>query len=177
MTRKPIFKCGTTQINLPSNAARKVTDYALTIPKLHLAGMGLDTGVPHITLRWGVLALEAKPLQDIVEEFLPFTVYFGKTGTFPPSLSSEMAGVVWVSVYSPILKQMHEAIGERIECSKYDFEYSPHATVAYIRPELRPLYEGLDILAGSDFVVDSIVFSDRFGDQTEIRKHYVEAKG
>lgn len=175
-TQKKLKAC-TSQINLPFGAAMTIRNMADSIPDADLDGDGRDTGAPHITLRWGIDSYQehglddknSQALQQIVNEFFPFYIKLGKTNTFEPSKSSGGAAVVYVNVVSPILAKLHRAISERLSCLPYDFDYKPHATVAYIKDSLRDKYEDNNKLEGHEFMARVLTFSDKFKQITEFK--------
>jgi 2'-5' RNA ligase/GNAT superfamily N-acetyltransferase len=116
---------------------------------------------PHITVRYGIEAdddLEA--IKDVLSKAEPFTVTLGKTGSFPPSKSSDGASVVIVHVDSPDLHKLNEALGKVGKWKKADFDYKAHMTVAYVKEGTESKYVDLDTLVGIEHKVSELVISD-----------------
>src|SRR5581483_10848623 len=90
------------------------------------------------------------------------------TGIFPPSESSDGAAVVYVEARSPELHRLHKEIGQIVPVKESDFEYHPHATVAYVKPDVASRYKGMKLADGMSFTVYSITVSDRDGRHTQI---------
>jgi N12 class adenine-specific DNA methylase/2'-5' RNA ligase len=173
----PLHKNASTQINLPEEAAAKVLQVGKhVIPDSDLAQVeGSDSsaakgreGEPHITVKYGVDEDKADKLREALANHLPFEATLGKIKTFPPTENSDGAAVVHAEVKSPELGKLHKVIHEAAGNKEDDFEYKPHVTLAYVKPEVAHKYHGRGDLEGTKIPVDSITLSQRDGKQVDI---------
>lgn len=159
-TAKTSAKNATTQINLPEEMAWKIKDLVKQIiPVDDLMGDGYEEN-PHITVKYGVNEDE-EGLRQAIDGEMEFEIAFGKTMVFPPSKSSDGAAVVVIQIEAPELHQLHDVIDSAIGNKKDDFPYKPHATLAYVKPEISSKYEGLDFLEGVKFTASEITISKK----------------
>jgi N12 class adenine-specific DNA methylase/2'-5' RNA ligase len=173
---EPMHKFATTQVNLPEKTSAAVKALAGQIPDAHLAGEGRTTQA-HVTVRYGLKGDDFEAARAAIEKHAPFKAKFGRTDVFPPSEHSDNAAVVHAPVEAPELKQMHEAIGKATPVKNSDFEYKPHATIAYVKPEHAAKYKGMRGLEGHEFNVDRVHISDRNGKEIEVPLKGAEAGG
>lgn len=160
---------GTVQINIPQTIARYVVAMREAIPDEDLAGENKHR--PHITLCWGILNDDPKAVWDAVVLSMPFYIRFGKTRIFPPSESSNNAAVVYVEVFSPYMKLLHQRIKEKIPTQPSEHEYSPHCTVAFVKPEVAHEYENNPALDGMEFMATYVNMTNKQGIQRTIHIH------
>jgi hypothetical protein len=105
----------------------------------------------------------------------PFEATLGKTDKFPPSEHSDGAAVIHAPVNAPELHAINKEIEKHGDFAEPSFgEYKPHATVAYVKPEVADRYVGMSATAGKKFTVNSIAITDSQGKQTEVP---LEGKG
>jgi 2'-5' RNA ligase len=164
------FQHGSTQIQAPAEVAERVRSVAASIPDDALAGKGRETE-PHVTVFWGLEEPEVlEPLRQLAARTAPFTVKLGKTSLFPPSESSDNAAVVKVDVESESLRQLNRMIDAdpSIRTKASEFEYAPHLTIAYVKPERAHVFQGRSDLEGQEIRVDAIYVSDRDGQKIRI---------
>ena len=164
------MKKSTVQSNLPEKIAATIRKMADSIPDEDLAGHGRDTGPPHVTVRWGLEENDVDGIRRACLPHLPFIASLGKTKIFPPSQSSEGAAVVYVEVRHPNWEKMNEALEHFVKCCPATFDYTPHATVCYVKPEVADKYRDLDTLEGTWWPVTSVLLSDRDKKETEVKK-------
>lgn len=157
------MKYGTTQINLPPGFAKTLQLFGESIPKEKLAGKGLDTGTPHITLYYGLEDDNYRPLQDVANRYFPFYVTLGKTGSFPANEHTEGAAVLIVEVkFSDMLRDVHRAISQSdMKLRPYDFDFTAHVTLAYMKPENVAEYVGSTIVEDQSFIATEIAVLNR----------------
>lgn len=164
----PKHEASTVQINLSPNLSYAIRQLGQAIPEEALAGKGRDIGGIHVTLRWGILSDDPKPIYYALATYLPCFLRLGKLSVFPPSPSSDGAAVLYVEIHSQgYFDRMHEALAV-IEHKPYQFPYNAHATVAYVKLETEALVGLLPSVEGMDMIVRSVVLSDREGKQIEI---------
>lgn len=168
---EPKYKYASTQVNLSGDAAKKVTDFGKKIPDEHLTGKGREE-FPHVTVRYGLENENPEEVKQYLSKQRPFVAKLGETNVFPPTESSDGAAVVHAKVESPELVRIHKAIGSVTPTTHNDFtdeNYKPHATIAYVKPEVADQYKGKADLKGQKVKVSSIHISDRNGNLQEAK--------
>lgn len=157
-------KYGSTQVQLPRDVAARLLAIGRAIPDGELAADGRETDA-HVTVKYGLLNPDASKLFEVVARRGPASLTLGKTGVF----QAPDYDVVFVSVASPDLVDLNAAIGIGMPCvpSDYGF-YSPHATIAYVKPGLGVKYAGLTALEGVTVTVNAMTMTDADGNQTEV---------
>jgi N12 class adenine-specific DNA methylase/2'-5' RNA ligase len=174
----PIHKYSTTQVEAPREIQEAHKALQSKFAEEDLAGDGLDVGQgaeggAHVTVRYGIEADDPESLRATLERFAPVTVELGETKSFEPGEHSDGAAPIYAEATSDALIAINKAIEESgAPLKKNDFEYKPHMTIGYVRPEAAGKYEGLTDLKGKTFTVKEIVFRDRTG-----KPHVVELKG
>lgn len=172
-SEEPKYKYGSTQHNIPdgSPAAKALDTARQAIPDADLAGQGKDIDGNHVTVRYGLENPEdAASVRDYLAAQKPFDATLGRTEVFPPSENSDGAAVVHAPVISPELTRINSELGEHGKFTEPSFaEYKPHATVAYVKPELADKYSGMAETEGAPVHVDRIAISDRDGKHTEVQ--------
>lgn len=165
------YKFGSTQANLPagSDAHKAITDLQSKVADTDLAGDGKDIDKPHVTVRYGILGDDYEDIRKYLSKLSPFEAKLGKTEKFEPSTGSDGAAVIQAPVESPELHRINDDIAEHGDFKAADFDYKPHVTVAYVKPEAADKYVGMADAEGKSFPVNSISISDRHGNQEEIQ--------
>lgn len=123
---------------------------------------------PHVTVLYGFSFDDLTEVAEIVRGSGPVDLTFGVVTTFPPTESSDQAEVLKVDINSPSLDRLHRMLASRIPHVSAHGGYSPHLTVAYVKPGRGVLYEGASDMAGLEATFSVAVFEDRFGVRTEI---------
>jgi GGDEF domain-containing protein/2'-5' RNA ligase len=164
---QPRYKNASTQVNLAPEQASKVKNAGMMIPDHELAGNGREEQ-PHITVKYGVHDQAAETLREKLANTKPFEATLGKIKTFPPTENSDNAAVVHAEVHAPQLEQLHKEVAKHVGNKADDFEFRPHITLAYVKPEFAHKYEGRSDLVGTKVPIDSITVSQRDGRQVEI---------
>ncbi len=146
------YKKGTIQINVTDpeiltvvaamQARISTTDLA------HKNGFELQ---PHITVRYGFLGSPEKLEKWLQCIAAPVMIRFGKTAVFDPSSASDDAAVVYIAVDSDDLKILHRGIDVAAQFTRDTFDYSPHLTLAYVKPSEASKYIGDASLQGRIF--------------------------
>ena len=156
------FAYGTIHAEIPesSPAAVAISSVREEIADEDLAGLGLDVGVIHITLRYGIEGDDISAIEALLGTQRPFAVTLGATSFFPPSATRDVA-VVIAPVDSPELHELYQCLGEVTEFAESIHEYEPHVTVAYVRPEVAEKYVGNQITAGHRFVITEVLIRTR----------------
>jgi len=164
---QPRYKNASTQVNLAPEQASKVKNAGMMIPDHELAGNGREEQ-PHITVKYGVHDQAAETLREKLARTKPFEATLGKIKIFPPTENSDGASVVHAEVHAPELDQLHKEVAKHVGNKADDFEFRPHVTLAYVKPEVAHKYEGRSDLAGTKVPINSITVSQRDGRQVEI---------
>jgi 2'-5' RNA ligase len=149
------------QAELPSGLSSNVQQMGREIPKEDLAGDGIDIDVPHVTVRFGVESDDASQLTAIVKRHLPFFAELGTVKSFPPSEDGSVPLYVEV-VKSPLFASVRSDLEASYKCLPNDFDtYTPHVTIAFIKPEVAEKYTGDARFRGKQWIVTNLTFSDR----------------
>src|SRR5271157_3104434 len=123
-----------TQIDVSGSVAAKIMQIGQQlIPDEALAGEG-RVETPHVTVKYGVQT-NAETLRSITSQFSPFTVTLGKTQVFVASENNAGGTPVVIECHGAQLKQLHDAVMEAMGVTADNFPYSPHITIAYVKPE------------------------------------------
>jgi 2'-5' RNA ligase len=163
------FTYGTIHAEIPesSPAAVAISSVREEIADDDLAGIGLDVGPIHITLRYGIEGDDIAAIEALLATQSPIAVTLGPTSSFPPSATRDVA-VVIATIECPELQALHQRLGEVIEFVEPTHEYEPHVTVAYVRPEVAEKYVGNQITAGHRFVISEAVIRTKSKGETTV---------
>src|SRR5271157_812393 len=155
-----VHENASTQIDVPSGVAARIIEIGKKlIPDEALAGDG-RVEHSHVTLKYGV-SEDEQALQQALVGQQPFTVTLGKVLVFEPSESSGGGSPVVVEAHAPQLEPLKDAIGERMGKFKDTFAYSPHVTVAYVKPDQAEQFAGSDAFAGITFQAAAVTLSSK----------------
>ncbi len=131
-------------------------------------GMGLTTD-PHVTIMNGIHAKHPPlELMEIIETYPKMTVMLGNVSIFKGSENYNPFDVVKVGIRCPDLYVLNYAFMESCENTQEFPEYTPHATVAFVKPDTCDHLEGLNRFNGICFLVDCVIFSDQDGTHRRI---------
>ena len=156
---KHSYGCTLFAIPAESESGRLMAELRGSIAAGDLAGQGLEPHA-HVTVRFGVLPnANLNDLRRYLRSLEPFEVAFGCTSTFPPSPQSGDAAVVKVDVSSPTLEEINAAIAQHCAFKPANFEYQPHATVAFVNPDIAFKYIADDRLEGKTLEVSAITIA------------------
>lgn len=164
-------KYGNTQANIPdgSSAAIALDAARDLINDEDLAGQGRDVEGNHVTVRYGIMEDDCGGIAAFLTKQKPFEAELGSTEMFPPTEHSDGAAVIKAPVTSLELRRINALLPEYGKFKPADFEYSPHATIAYVKPEAVVQYIGLSVTNGRRFLVDTITISKRTGEQVDVK--------
>lgn len=156
-------KFSSTQFNLPKALAKKIKAVAAVIPDEDLADDGRETN-PHITVRYGLHTGNAEDVRKVLAGQEPVVVTLSKTSLF----ESDEYDVVKVDVEGAGLVALNELLGSNLENTQTHSGYSPHVTIAYVKPGTGSKYADDDSLEGERVTIDHVVFSDQDDKQVKI---------
>jgi 2'-5' RNA ligase/predicted GNAT family N-acyltransferase len=148
--------CVLSEFPATSDLGKMLANARKQIDPNDLAGDGIDVGGDHVTLRYGVKPnTSIKGITDYLQTESAFKVRLGPVTSFPPSESSEKTAPLIIKVYAPELHRMNERLGEVGTFKAADFEYTPHITIAYVKPEAVGKYTSLIQTEGKETWVRS----------------------
>lgn len=156
-----------TQVNLGGEIREAILALGRQIADKDLAEGGREQD-PHVTIKYGLHTEKADAVRTLLAGEKPITLRFGKTSLFPPSEGSDGAEVVKIDVHSPDLHRLNATIAKALEHTDSFPDYTPHATVAYVKAGTGQKYVGLDALDGKRVNVDAITFSSKTGETVQI---------
>ena len=163
--RTETYKYGTVQINIPtdSEAGNAILEFGKSIGKDQLAGDGREEE-PHITVRYGVKGdSDIAGIVSYLSSLERFDITFGLTDSFEPSEHSDGAAPLFVTIDAEVLGKINDELDEHGEFKPSDFDYHPHATIAYVDPDHVKDFTGNAFLAGKTFTVESINVNPKDG--------------
>jgi len=160
---KAKFDYSSTQINLPDDLAALLLDLGAQIPDEDLAEGGREDE-PHITVRYGLHTQKAADVEPLLTDVAPLKATFGYTTYF----KGDDFDVVYVSVKSPDLHALNETLAA-LEHTDTHKGYTPHVTVAYVKPGKGKEYAGKSALYGVECVFDELIFSTKGGKPTAFK--------
>jgi 2'-5' RNA ligase len=164
------YSYGSTQVDIApaSDAGMKLAALRASIDKSHLMAKGLEN-TPHITVRYGFKG-DTAAIRKHLRDMPPFNIAFGKVAAFDPTANSDDAAPLHVEVESSDLASINASIVAHGDWKKADFEYHPHATIAYVNPDNAASYvESMSTaMAGLTYNVTAITISPRDGDPERV---------
>lgn len=157
-----------TQVNLPNEIAAEVKRLAFRIPDKDLGKEGREDN-PHATVKFGLHTASAEEVRPLIENEPPIKVKIGKLSTFPPSDSSGGNEVLKFDIDSKDLHRLNKKLSEALPHTD-TFKYSPHITLAYVKPGVAQKYVGKKHpLQGKTITIDKLTFSGKNGDLVDIQ--------
>jgi HK97 family phage portal protein len=153
---KSIHEFSTTQVNIDGYAAQAMMDFAMTIPSEELGEGGIETE-PHITVRYGLHVEDAEEVRRIVENFSIIRGAMGRTDYF----EMPEGDVLYVAIESPDLHLLNRTLGQNLPNTQTQAEYTPHATIAYLKPGMGKKYAGNALLVGYEIIFYTMTFSNK----------------
>lgn len=152
------------QIDIPSSIARKMHQYAKSIPFSELAPDGREMN-SHVTVFYGLLDENPDQVKKVLKDVGPFQITLRDTDIFSTSPAFD---VVLHRVNSPGLHRLNELLRKQCPHRLTYPDYKPHATIAYVKKGYGPKYVGHKI-PGATFTAREAVFSSKNGKLTKIR--------
>jgi 2'-5' RNA ligase len=157
------------QINIPFAFHKLFESMAKRINTEDLAGKGLHVGSPHITLRYGINTTNVKEIKDVCHNFFPFFIKFGITSSFPPTVFSEGTVPLIVKIESNQLVALNSYIDKKLPVIPANFDYVPHMTLAYIKPNSVEKYLNMDLISGMEFITKNLVLVHKDNSEVVIK--------
>ncbi len=159
-----VHKFGNTQLDIADGEAAEALEALRSlIDDADCTGQGKNVEGNHITIRYGLDSDEHAGIADYFARCSPFEVTLGKVEMFPPSKHSDNAAVLKVPVFSDELHRMNDELTQQGSFIEPTFDYNPHATVAYVKPEAAFKYVGLPLAHGKRFSATGATISKRDG--------------
>src|SRR5271163_4866505 len=153
-----VHENASTQINVPKGVADQIIRIGRElIPDEHLAGEG-RVEQPHITVKYGVDPNE-QVLQQALAGHTAFSVELGKVIVFTNSDNNAGGIPVVIEVHGDELPALHRAVMEAMGTMPDDLPYTPHITIAYVKPEEAQHYAGDDSFGGITFDATEVALS------------------
>lgn len=160
-----------TQVNLPAEHAEKVVALANAIPDEDLAADGragaAEATAPHVTVKYGIHTSDVEAVRKVLADEPPVRVTLGATSFFPNGESGS-GDVLKIDVDSPDLHRLNAKVAAALKTTDTHPQYTPHVTVAYLKPGKGKAYEGDDSLKGQTMTLDRVRFSTAEGKIFEI---------
>src|SRR5271170_6002995 len=161
-----VHENASTQINVPKGVADQIIRIGRElIPEEHLAGEG-RVEQPHITVKYGVDPQE-QVLRQTLAAYTTFPVELGKVVVFVGEKNNAGGTPVVVEVHGDELAELHRAVMEAMGTLPDDHAYTPHITIAYIKPEEAQHYAGDDSFGGIGFDATQVALSP-FDDSKQV---------
>ena len=147
---------------LPRDFSSQVVEWGQkNIPADRLSGLpnkGYDKS-PHITLATGITDEEPEKAFKLLEKQEPFKVNLGDVDCFRKH--EKGYDVIKINVVSPILDELNAGVLGNLEVYDPILPYSPHITLAYVKPFSCEDLIGNKAFKGMDVPVEGYVYSDR----------------
>jgi 2'-5' RNA ligase len=147
---------------LPEEFSSKVKEWGqgnISPDKLSgLPNKGYDKS-PHITLATGIIDQEPEKAFELLNKKGPFNVRLGEVECFrKPEKGYD---VIKIAVDSDDLKQLNEALLETVEVNNSINPFTPHITLAYVKPFSCDNLLGHSEFKGMEVPIEGYVYSDR----------------
>lgn len=149
-------KFASIQVDLTEHLVIKALAMSLLINDDDLSSKGREAK-PHVTLKWGLHDGDPAAVRELLSSQPPIRMRFGKTSHFV----SEELDVVKVEVDSLDLRRIHKLLCASLEHTATHAEYTPHMTLAYVKPGLGAKYDGLMDFDGVELEASEVIFSDQ----------------
>lgn len=131
----------------------------------HDPGYGREDEI-HCTVLYGLHANKSNEIRDLLKNVKPFKVQFKKISLFKTSPKFD---VIKIEVESKPLHKINGLLKNNMEVTNKFPEYKPHVTIAYLNKNSFKKRTDLNVFNGTEFVVNSLIFSSRVGTKTPIR--------
>jgi len=119
---------------------------------------------PHVTALYGLHTGSTQKIKDHIADVESFEITLGKISKFT---TSDEHDVLKVEIESSSLRKIHSLLKELPYTSTHK-DYNPHLTLAYVNKGACEDLVGSDIFSGKKFDVNTLVFSSKTEDKTNI---------
>lgn len=151
------------QIDIPPSIARKMHQFAKSIPTSELTDDGREMD-SHVTILYGLLEDNPDRVKKILKDLGSIQITLQDTDIFSTSPNFD---VIMHKVNSPGLHRLNGLLREKCPCRITYPDYTPHATIAYVKKGYGPKYVGHKI-SDATFVATVATFSNKDGKKTKI---------
>lgn len=125
--------------------------------------MGYETE-PHVTILFGLHDVHPPfCAMDIIETHPTFTITLGKVSIFKGFESSNPFDVVKAEIKSSDVYALNTALADSCEHTSDFPEFTPHATMAFVREDSCDELEGAKSVFGISFLVKTLTYSSSNG--------------
>ena len=168
------FSNASTQINVPDNLTGRIAQLSQMLIRLRPSA---SSSTPYFRVMCACISrpLPAKSSSGALAGERPFPVTLGKLHVFEPSAASEGTAPIVIQVVGAGLTRLKEKIDAEIGNRADDFDYKPHMTLAYVKPEVAAKYEGMEGIKGVSFMVREVVLSRK--NDVQVRVPLEQAMG
>lgn len=143
--------------NLPAILAKEITEYASQIDVDHLDEEGISDPI-HLTVKYGIHSDKPDAIKPIIAGHPPLQFTLGAMSVFPAD-EKRPSDVLKIGVTGPQLYALNAKITNSTPCTT-TYDYSPHVTVAYLKPGLANRYLS-DQFNGREVIIPELVFSSK----------------
>lgn len=164
-----VYDYSNTQIALPRMIANKIVAFGSEIPDEELYISPEDTSFgrekdPHVTVRYGLDTIDPSRLMGAFNGFGWIDGKLGKVSLFPAGDEGQYDVVKVDIVDCPRLMDANKLIGETEPVpGETHHDYTPHVTIACVKPGVGKKYDGDDRLMGLSFSVNEIMLRAKDG--------------
>lgn len=153
------------QVNLPIALNNSFKNATNGISTKDLTGDGRETE-PHITLKYGLHDDNPAALKKALVGEGPIKAMIGKVSIF----KGEDSDVVKLDIDSPALHRLNAKVSDALPHTDTHPDYTPHMTLAYVKPGEGQKYVGKSIegLTGKEVSFPAVMFSAKDRSKTHI---------
>lgn len=162
---KNAYDFSSVQMDFPDDIAEEIRNWCQSnISGDMLAADGRENHM-HVTVKYGLHTTDFTAVREIFKNVKPIKVKLGKINLF----EADDYDVVKIDVISPELHKLNRIISNAFEVTDTHPKYLPHCTIAYVKKEYGPCFNGLTDFEGREVVLDSILFSGKDNYQVEFK--------
>lgn len=118
---------------------------------------------PHNTIFYGINENDNTDFAEMFKSKQPLTVTLGKVNVFEGKDTGKPYDVVYVETEGQGLRDAHEMVKERTDNSPTHGDFTPHATVAYVKAGEGAKYKGDTRFEGKTITINEVHHEDSFG--------------